>query len=84
MKTDSAVTRYLIAVFCLFYSQQAIGLLWCFTVSRTGPPLMAHCLQKRLKHVVGERGEAVNRLQIRSHQGKWDRRKQAENNGVQG
>jgi hypothetical protein len=30
-----------------------------------------------LKHVGGEAGEGMNRLQIRSHQGKWDRRKQA-------
>jgi hypothetical protein len=27
--------------------------------------------------VGGEAGEGMNRLQIRSHQGKWDRRKQA-------
>jgi hypothetical protein len=31
-----------------------------------------------LKHVGGEFGEGTNGLQIRSHQGKWDRRKQAE------
>jgi hypothetical protein len=30
-----------------------------------------------LKHVGVEAGEGMNRLQIRSHQGKWDRRKQA-------
>jgi len=30
-----------------------------------------------LKHVGGDSGEGMNRLQIRSHQGKWDRMKQA-------
>jgi hypothetical protein len=30
-----------------------------------------------LKRVGGEVGEGMNRLQIRSHQEKWDRKKQA-------
>jgi hypothetical protein len=30
-----------------------------------------------LKYVGEEAGEGMNRLQIRSHQGIWDRRKQA-------
>jgi hypothetical protein len=30
-----------------------------------------------LKHVGGAAGEGMNRLQLRSHQGKWDGRKQA-------
>jgi hypothetical protein len=38
---------------------------------------MANKLHKSLKHVGGETRERMNRLQITSHQGKWDRRKQA-------
>jgi hypothetical protein len=30
-----------------------------------------------LQHVAEEAGEGMNRLQIRSHQAKWDTRKQA-------
>jgi hypothetical protein len=46
-------------------------------LSHTGLPLMADKLHRMLQHVGEKAGEAMNRLQIRSHQGKWDRRKQA-------
>jgi hypothetical protein len=47
------------------------------TLSHAGLTFIADKLHRIVRHVRGEVGERMNGLQIRSHQGKWDRRKQA-------
>lgn len=51
----------------------------CFILSHPVLNFMANKLHKKLKHVAagGTPRQGTHRLQIRSQQGKWDRKKQA-------